>query len=426
MQGFGNEFQTEAIAGALPIGQNTPQHTPFGLYTEQLSGSAFTAPRQQTLRSWLYRIRPSVLHGEFKSYKYNQFWLNPELCMAAVPPNQMRWSPLPMPSKKLNFINGIFTMAANGSIQNRFGAAVHHYAINTSMTNQFFYNADAEMLIIPEQGELHFATEMGDLDIKPGECLVIPRGIKFQVILQEKTARGYLCENFAAPFVLPELGPIGANGLANARDFRYPKAHFIDKSGDFILVCKYDGLLWQAAIDHSPLDVVAWHGNYAPYKYDLRHFNALSTVSFDHPDPSIFTVLTSPSHTPGVANIDFVIFPERWMVAEHTFRPPYFHRNTMNEYMGLIYGIYDAKEENFQAGGASLHNGMSAHGPDAHAYEKAINAKLKPEKYRGTLAFMLESNLNWRVTKQAYTAKFRQANYQQCWQGLRSHFAAEK
>ena len=422
LYGFANEFQSEAIDGALPVGQNSPQQAPLGLYTEQLSGSAFTTPRHQTLRSWLYRIRPSVLHGEFKAYKSNKTCLSPEHCMSDAPPNQMRWNPIPMPSKSTHFIDSLFTMVANGNIHHHSGAAIHHYAINASMTTEYFYNADGEMLIVPESGELWFATEMGSLDVSPGECIVIPRGIKFQVILQGENARGYICENFGSPFVLPELGPIGANGLANARDFAYPKAQFNDEPGEFSLLCKYDGGLWEAPLTHSPLDVVAWHGNYAPYKYNLKNFNTINTVSFDHSDPSIFTVLTSPSHTPGVANIDFVIFPDRWIVAEHTFRPPYFHRNIMNEYMGLIHGVYDAKEDGFVPGAASLHNCMSAHGPDAQSYEKAANAELKPQKYHGTLAFMFESCFNWRVTKNAYNAKFRQANYQQCWQGLTSHF----
>lgn len=422
LHGFANEFETEALEGALPIGQNSPQKPAYGLYAEQLSGSAFTTPRHQTLRSWLYRIRPSVVHGEFKAYKHNKNCLTPEHCMTDAPPNQMRWSPIPIPSRATHFIDGLFTMAGNGSLHGHAGAAIHHYAINASMEAEYFYNADGDMLVVPEHGELWFATEMGNLAVVPGEILLIPRGVKFQVILQAQTARGYVCENFGAPFVLPELGPIGANGLANPRDFQYPVAHYTDVVGDFTLLCKSDGLLWEADIKHSPLDVVAWHGNFAPYKYDLRKFNTINTVSYDHPDPSIFTVLTSPGPAPGVANIDFAIFPDRWMVAEDSFRPPYFHRNIMNEYMGLIYGSYDAKEEGFAPGGASLHNCMSAHGPDADAFEKATHAELKPQRYHGTLAFMFESCFNWRVSKNAYNAKFRQANYQQCWQGLESHF----
>ncbi|HEX6160150.1 MAG TPA: homogentisate 1,2-dioxygenase domain-containing protein, partial [Thermoanaerobaculia bacterium] len=268
-------------------------------------------------------------------------------------------------------------------------------------------------------------TELGHVEVKPGEIAVIPRGTKFRVELQGDDARGYLCENFGAPFRLPDLGPIGANGLANPRDFLSPVAAYEEVEGDFELIAKFGGTLWSARIDHSPLDVVAWHGNYAPYKYDLARFNAINTVSFDHPDPSIFTVLTSPSDTPGTANCDFVIFPPRWMVAENTFRPPYFHRNVMNEYMGLIYGEYDAKAEGFVPGGGSLHNCMSGHGPDAATFEAASNAKLEPRYLGETLAFMFETRYVIRPTRFALETPLLQRDYWRCWQGIQKHFKPE-
>lgn len=421
LHGLGNEFQSEAIPNTLMAGRNSPQKIPHGLYAEQLSGSAFTAPRHHNLRSWLYRIRPSVAHGEFKPVAHPHLAGLPFKQML-TPPTQMRWDPIPYPETATHFIESLVTVAGNGGHEVQSGAAIHLYAANASMENVFFYNADAELLIVPQESRLHFKTEFGEVEVKPGEIIVLPRGIKFQVTLPTGKARGYICENFGSPFRLPELGVIGANGLANPRDFQVPVAAYEERQGDFELWVKFQGHLWSAEIKHSPLDVVAWHGNYAPYKYDLQHFNTINTVSFDHPDPSIFTVLTSVTSIPGVANVDFVIFPPRWMVAEDTFRPPYYHRNIMSEYMGLIYGIYDAKERGFSPGGGSLHNCMSAHGPDADAFEKATHTKLKPEYYGDVLAFMFESSNVWQVTPYAQTAAFRQKDYLECWSELEVHF----
>ncbi len=425
LHGLGNHFQSEALDGVLVTGRNSPQTVPYGLYAEQLSGSAFTAPRHGNLRSWLYRIRPSVVHSEFALMTHD-YLAAPSLTGAPTPPTQMRWNPMPYPKTQQHFIEGLFTLAANGSIEMLTGAAIHLYAANRSMEDAFFYNADGELLIVPQEGELQLNTEFGILMLKPGEIAVIPRGVKFQVMLLNEKARGYICENFGMPFRLPELGVIGANGLANARDFQTPVAAFEKKSGNFILLVKFQGNLWSAKVSHSPLDVVAWHGNYVPYKYDLSQFNTINTVSFDHPDPSIFTVLTSPSAHVGIANVDFVIFPPRWMVAQDTFRPPYYHRNIMNEYMGLIYGVYDAKETGFVPGGGSLHNCMSPHGPDKEAFKKGTQTALKPEYYDNTLAFMFEAQQVWRLTPAALQANFRQMDYLDCWQDLPVNFSSSR
>ncbi|MDR5861072.1 homogentisate 1,2-dioxygenase [Halomonas eurihalina] len=421
--GFRNHFATEALPGALPQGQNSPQRCPYGLYAEQLSGSAFTAPRHHNLRSWLYRIRPSVVQSGYEPLEMGKVATSP-LDNPAADPNQMRWDPAPLPEAPTDFIDGLLSVAVNGDADAQRGCGVHVYAFNRDMVERFFYNADGELLIVPQQGGLRLRTELGELDVSGGEIAVIPRGVKFQVRLAADcdAARGYICENYGMPLELPGLGPIGANGLANPRDFESPVAAYEDREGDIELVAKFSGHFWTTRLDHSPLDVVAWHGNYAPYKYDLACFNTINTVSFDHPDPSIFTVLTSPSDTDGMANIDFVIFPPRWMVAEHTFRPPWFHRNLMSEFMGLIHGTYDAKAEGFRPGGASLHNCMSPHGPDAETFEKASTAELTPQHLGNTLAFMFESRYVFHPTKAALDADFRQRDYVDVWSTLRSHF----
>ena len=422
--GFGNEFASEAIAGALPVGQNSPQQAPLGLYAEQLSGTPFTAPRVTNRRSWLYRIRPSVMHKPYTPLPQKMLRCTP-FDEVATPPNQLRWNPIPIPQTDTDFVDGLITIAGNGDASMQTGVAIHLYVANTSMVDRAFYNADGELLIVPQLGDLLIHTEFGRIDLKPGEICVIQRGIKFRVELVGKEARGYICENYGAMFRLPDLGPIGANGLANPRDFQTPHASFEDRDTDFRIAAKFLGKLWEAQYNHSPLNVVAWHGNYAPYKYDLARFNCINSVSFDHPDPSIYTVLTAPSEIPGTANCDFVIFPPRWMVAEHTFRPPWFHRNFMNEFMGLIFGEYDAKAEGFVPGGASLHNCMSGHGPDADTYAKASTADLKPQKVDDTLAFMFETRFICRPTKYAMDTAELQHDYFECWQGLKKNFKGE-
>jgi homogentisate 1,2-dioxygenase len=409
------------VRDALPHGQNSPQHSALGLYTEQLSGTAFTAPRHANRRSWLYRMRPAAMHHPFEKLQSTHFHNDFE--DADATPNQLRWDPIAIPETPTDFIDGLFTMAGNGSAASQSGCGIHVFAANSPMHGRFFYNADAEMVIVPQLGRLRIGTELGVIEVEPQEVAVIPRGVRFRVELPDEKARGYIAENFGAILRLPELGPIGSNGLANARDFLTPVASFEDAEGEFELVAKFQGKLWSARIDHSPLDVVAWHGNYAPYKYDLRLFNAIGSISYDHPDPSIFTVLTSPSDTPGVANMDFVIFPPRWLVAEHTFRPPWFHRNIASEFMGLVHGAYDAKAGGFVPGGASLHNCMSGHGPDAASFEKATAADTtKPDHVTDTMAFMFETRNVIRPTNQALASPHLQRDYYACWQGLKKHF----
>ncbi len=426
--GFGNEFATEALAGTLPVGRNSPQRVAHGLYAEQLSGTAFTAPRHANRRSWLYRIRPAAMHGPFAPFAQPR--LHNDFDAGPVTPDQLRWSPPPSPSASTDFVEGLFTMAGNGSPAAQTGVGIHLYAANRDMQRRWFYDADGELLIVPQQGRLHIETELGVLDVEPQEIAVIPRGIRFRVGLPDLAecggvARGYVCENFGAILKLPDLGPIGSNGLANPRDFLTPNAAYEEAEGDFELIAKFQGHLWRATIGHSPCDVVAWHGNYAPYKYDLRRHNTIGSISYDHPDPSIFLVLHSPSDSEGVSNLDFVIFPPRVLAMQDTFRPPWFHRNIASEFMGLITGAYDAKAEGFAPGGCSLHNSMTGHGPDAATFEKASAADTsKPDYITGTMAFMFETRAVIRPTRQALDAGHRQRDYQACWAGLRKQFDA--
>lgn len=415
--GFGAHVSTEAVAGALPQGRNSPQKPPFGLYAEQLSGTAFTAPRAENRRSWLYRMRPTANHPAYRPHAQGMVRSGP-FDEVPVPPNRLRWSPPPIPEEPVDFIDGLVTVGGAGDPASQTGSAAHYYLANRSMTDRVFYNADGEMLFVPQQGAIRLVTELGVLEVEPQEIAVVPRGVRFRVELIDGPVRGYICENYGQPLRLPELGPIGSNGLANPRDFLVPVAAFEDVERPTQVVQKFQGGLWATTFDHSPFDVVAWHGNLAPCKYDLRLFNTIGTVSYDHPDPSIFTVLTSPSDTHGTANVDFVIFPPRWMVAEDTFRPPWFHRNVMSEFMGLIAGAYDAKAEGFQPGGASLHNCMSGHGPDAASWEAASKADLKPHKIDATMAFMFETRFVMRPTRWALETPLMQEDYDDVWAGF--------
>jgi homogentisate 1,2-dioxygenase len=422
--GFGNYFSTEALPRALPE-QNSPQRCPYGLYTEQISGTPFTAPRAANRHTWLYRIRPAVTHRPFRHIASGR--LTSRFDEVEAPPNQLRWNPLPIPSAPQDFVDGLVTMGGNGGPHSQSGCGIHLYAANRSMTGRAFYDADGELLIVPQQGRLSLVTELGRLLVQPLEIAVIPRGVRFRVDLPDGAARGYICENFGAPFRLPDLGPIGSDGLACQRDFGSPVAWYEDRDERYELVAKFGGALWSAEMDHSPFDVVAWRGNHVPYRYDLRRFNAIGSVSFDHPDPSIYLVLQAPTETPGVDSVDLVIFPPRWLVMEHTFRPPWYHRNVASEFMGLIHGVYDAKAEGFLPGGASLHNCMSGHGPDAATFEQASREDTtKPRRIADTMAFMFESRYIIRPTRYALESPLLQREYFECWQRLEKHFDPQR
>ncbi len=416
LSGFGNQFESEAEPGTLPRGRNSPQRVAKDLYAELLSGTAFTAPRAENRRVWLYRRRPSVVAGACEALAHDG-WKTGAKEGVAAPPNPLRWHPFAIPDAPADFVDGLRTLVVNGDADAQAGMAAHVVRCNRSM-QRACVNADGELLVVPQQGRLAITTELGRLDVAPGEVALLPRGMAWRIAVDGPT-RAYVCENYGAPFRLPELGPIGSNGLANPRDFLAPVA-VCDAAagGEFEVVRKWGGRLWRTTLPGSPFDVVAWHGNLVPLKYDTKNFMVIGSISFDHPDPSIFTVLTSPSDTPGTANCDFVIFPPRWLVAEDTFRPPWYHRNVMSEFMGLVHGQYDAKPEGFRPGGASLHNAFVPHGPDREAFEKASRATLAPHKLDDTLAFMFESRWRFHPTEFALEGGALDAAYAECWSGL--------
>jgi homogentisate 1,2-dioxygenase len=421
LTGFGNQHSSEAVRGALPIGRNSPQKAPLGLYAELLSGSAFTAPRADNQRTWMYRRRPSVVCGGYAPLAH-ALWKSGAVEGVGAPPDPLRWGPTPQAGEG-DFIDGLRSYAVNGEVGIT-GMGALAYVATRAMGRRALVNADAEMLLVPQQGRLLVTTELGRLEAAPGSIALLPRGMAFKVDPLDGPARGYVCENFGAAFRLPELGPIGSNGLANPRDFEAPVAWHEHDAGEYEIVKRYGGRLWRATQAHSPFNVVAWHGNLVPYRWDTSRFMTINTVSFDHPDPSIFTVLTSPSDTPGWANVDFVIFPPRWMVAEDTFRPPWYHRNVMSEFMGLVLGQYDAKPEGFKPGGASLHNSFVPHGPDAEAFDKASHAELKPHKLDHTLAFMFETRWPLKPTAWALNDLTLEKTYADCWRDLKDEFKA--
>jgi homogentisate 1,2-dioxygenase len=421
MPGFGNDFETAALPGALPQGMNSPQKCNYGLYGEQLSGTAFTAHPPE--RTWTYRIRPSVKHSARYQRIDLPYWKSaPHIPADVTSLGQYRWDPVEAGDDDHTWLTGMRTMTTAGDVNTQVGMAAHIYLVTASMVDSYFYSADSELLVVPQQGRLRFATELVIIDVEAEEIAIIPRGLVYRVEVLEGPCRGFVCENYGQKFEMPARGPIGANALANPRDFKAPVAAYEDREAPSTLTIKWCGQFHETKIGQSPLDVVAWHGNYAPYKYDLKTYCPVGAILFDHPDPSIFTVLTAPSGVPGTANIDFVLFRDRWMVAENTFRPPWYHKNIMSELMGNIYGQYDAKPQGFVPGGMSLHNMMLPHGPDKRAFDGAANSNLGPEKLEHTMSFMFETRFPQHLTEFAGKEAPLQDDYIDCWESLEKKF----
>lgn len=415
LSGFGNEHATEALPGALPVGRNSPQKLPYGLYAEQVNGSAFTVPRSENQRSWLYRIYPTAAaqgawartHNERLDESDEPLETSPERC---------RWRPWTAEVGEIDFVDGLFRLCQSGGARERRGMSLYVYAANRSMRNRVFSSVDGELIILPQQGSIRVRTEMGNLRVEPGEMVLLPRGIRFSVELQGDACKGFVCENLGMAFRLPERGLIGANGLANARDFLAPVAAYEVDDTRFESIAKFGGRIWSSTLSRTPFDVVAWHGTYAPFKYDMRRFNAVHSVSYDHTDPSVFTALTSPSGIAGVANVDFAVLPPRWIVANETFRPPYYHRNIMSEIVVSLRGAPESRGTEYHVGSCHVHNAMAPHGPDPEILQKASNAPLAP-RWEDTLMVMFESFLPYGVPREAAQARDRDTNYESNWDG---------
>ncbi|EER04290.1 Homogentisate 1,2-dioxygenase, putative [Perkinsus marinus ATCC 50983] len=314
----------------------------------------------------------------------------------------------------VDWVDSLFTIAYHKGAS----CGVYDFGKDMSESSRVFIHHDADVMFLPRENVLKIRTELGVLRGGPREMILIPKGIKFTVDKANSgRAKGYFLENYGAPFKIPDLGPIGiTSGLAHPRHFRAPTASTVENRGASELISKFSGRMYLSKLNKTPYDVVGWYGNYYPTVYDLGLFMAINTVTYDHPDPSIGVVLQSPSlsYAPGTANIDFVIFPPRWLTAENTFRPPWFHRNVMSEFMGLLYGGYDAKQ-GFKPGCSSIHNQLSPHGPDLATTTSSSNDG-KPERYHGTLAFMWESDRIWIPTKQALEV-LKDDTYVDCWKG---------
>lgn len=418
--GFGNEFATEAVAGALPVGQNSPQRPPLGLVSELVSGTAFVAPRALNRRSYLFRIRPSTNAHPLLPVSFPNFQTPP---LAVDPqPGAMRWSTLNDKIAGKDFLDGLLTHCGNGSPRTQNGMAVHIYNASEPMTGRAFVNSDGEMLIIPQTGKLVITTELGIMDIQPGELALIPKGMKMKVDPVSGPAYGFMCENYGLPFVLPDLGLIGSHGLANAIDFETPVAAFEDNEEPTELIQKFCGSFWETKLEYSVFDVVAWRGNWAPCKYDMMKFNTMGSISYDHPDPSIFCALTSSSDAVAGGNVDFMILPPRWIVAEHSFRPPGFHRNSVSEFLALVKGAHESRSSNFPPGSISLHNCWTPHGPDTETLEQARTAELQPQRVDDALVFMLETRFPLEMSSAAFESDKRQRDCTNGWAGFTKRF----
>jgi len=421
--GFGNVHQSEDLPDALPRDQNSPRRVAYGLYAEQVNGSGFVAPRHENRRSWLYRVRPSA--DQSPAVALPQGFLAGDFLAEPPEPNLAGWAPLPLPTVATDFVDGLATLGGAGSARLRRGYAVHVYAANRGMEDRCFGNADGDLLILPEQGALTLLTELGPLEVAPGQVALVPRGIRFSVLVSVGGARGYVAESFGRPFGLPDRGPVGANGLADARHFRAPSAWHEDRvSLGYRVTAKLAGRLFESTQDHSPFDVAAWQGNHVPTVYDLDAFSPVGNARFDHGDPSIHTVLSAPMDEQGAHTLDLVAFVARWDVTEHTFRPPYFHRNVTTELNGIVRDAV-VPGSPFVPGCFFLTPSLVPHGVVAASVERHL-AEAAAESPRrsseSSLWFQFETALPFVPTPWARDAAHRIADWPLVWGAYRKHF----
>ncbi|GLI78307.1 hypothetical protein PoHVEF18_006618 [Penicillium ochrochloron] len=394
LNGFNGYHQSEAAEGVIPLVINIPQKSKYGLHTERISGSSFTAPRKDSKQTWLYRLLPSTCHEDFSLLENHPFNLKNVLnSKYQYSPNRSTWAPAQI-AKEADFLTGLQLIGGAGNPTMKEGLAYYAFTAGKSMpSNQAFYSADGDFLLAPQKGTLDIRTEMGYLRVRSNEICVVPRGIRFHVSLPAGPVRGFALELFEGHFELPELGPIGSTGLANIRDFEIPTASFDNSNVDTEIIAKFAGQVHRTVHRGSIFNVAGWSGTYYPFKYDLGKFNTIGSVSYDHTDPSIFTVLTAPSSVPGEAVVDVAVFGPRWLVMEKSYRPPYFHRNTMSEFAFVIKGGFDVTPLPPQLEGLFLlSNTMCAHGADPESWKQATEKELVPEKIPpGNLGMMFES-----------------------------------
>ncbi|RSL87550.1 hypothetical protein CDV31_016235 [Fusarium ambrosium] len=428
LNGLGNLHQSEAFPDAVPLVNSYPQHAKYGLRSEKVSGTSFTAtPRSQNLWSFLYRARPSYNHGTFELWNQHLETANPSR-PKHLTPNSYVWP-------TFNVTKGDWTaqhlLGGNGSPTDKTGVAIWLFHVNKDMPPQtVFSSQDGEALIVPQTGALDIQTEYGKLLVRQQEIAVIPRGIKYRVTLPEgKEARGYVLELYQGHFRLPELGIIGSIGLANPRDFQVPTASFDGKiesqgdtqvavandgRGEWTIISRLDTKLWFATQDSTPFDVAGWQGTLYPYKYDVRRFNYIGNLNYDHADPSVFVVLTSQSYgkEPGTAVVDFAAVGEHWHPAQHTLRVPWYHRNTASEFVFPIIAEQDPKSrlntsDTFGPWGAWLNANMVTHGSNEQEYaEWQAKDTLTPMKLQdfGVTSAIIETEATLLLTDWAFEA----------------------
>jgi homogentisate 1,2-dioxygenase len=424
--GFGSVHESEALEGALPRDQNAPRRCPYDLVPELINGTPFTVRNVDNSKMWTYRIHASFSQTAFHPLPNARF----ATPLGDVEPNRSRWAPhpIPAPSTPTDFVDGLVTLGGAGDVLSGPGFAIHVYAANADMLDRCFSNADGDLLVIPQEGALDVRTELGWLSVPIGSILFVPRGLKFAIGLPENVGRGWVLEVFGTKLRLPERGLVGSNGLAEARHFRAPHASYEDREcpDGFQHVTKTGGRLFEATHTFSPFDVVAWYGNHAPFVYDLMHFAPVASVRFDHQDPSIFTVLTAPLDDHGRAVADFVFFPPRWEVIEHSFRPPFAHRNAASE-VNMVVRTPKPYSTGYEPGCTFLSPLLTAHGVGTKTYDAILDLPHDhvdpPQRIPDeSLWAMVESALPFRTTAWARDTELLDATFLSAFEGMKKRF----